>query len=109
MSRAVRVLAQAALQDGNTSEALDKVITAACINPFGTYIDRAQLRTLLDETAASVRHTEGERGYQQALARIRVRLGERGGIHACLDDVTTDCSNAISTLFQELGSPAREN
>jgi tetratricopeptide (TPR) repeat protein len=104
MSRAVRVLAQAALQDGNLSEALDKVIAAACIKPFGTCIDRTQLLTLLGETTASVRRVEGERGYQQILAGIRARLNDRSGIYACLDDVTADRSDAIASLFNKLGA-----
>ena len=104
MSRSVRVMAQAALQNGDTTEAFEKAIAAACINPFGTPIDRAQLQTLLDEITASVRHVEGERGYQQVLARIRARLNERDGIHAHLDDVAADRSDAIESLFRKLGA-----
>lgn len=103
MSRAVRVQAQAALQNGNTTEAFEKAIVAACINPYGTYIDHAQLLTLLEETTASVRRVESERGYQQILTNIRARLAERSGIHAYLDDVAADRSETITSLFNQLG------
>ena len=49
MSRAVRVMAQATLQDGNTMEAFEQAIAAACINPYGTPNDHAQLLTLIEE------------------------------------------------------------
>jgi hypothetical protein len=104
MSRAVRVQAQAALQNGNSMEAFEKAIVAACINPFGTHIDHAQLLTLLEEVTASVRRAESERGYQQILANIRARLAERSGIYAYLDDVTADRSEAITSLFNQLGA-----
>lgn len=103
MSRAVRVQAQAALQNGNTTEAFEKAIVATCINPFGTYIDHAQLLTLLEETTATVRRAESERSYQQMLTNIRARLAERSGIHAYLDDVAADRSETITSLFNQLG------
>ena len=51
-----------------------------------------------------MRRIEGERGYQQTLTNIRAKLAERSGIHAYLDDVAADRSEAITSLFNQLGA-----
>jgi hypothetical protein len=104
MSRAVRIQAQAALQDGHMAEALEKAIAAVCINPYGTYADRAKLFNLLHEADANIRHVGTEHSYQQMLARFRARLNDRSGVYAYLNNVIADRSAVVTSLFNQLGA-----
>jgi hypothetical protein len=55
-ARATRVMATAALMEGKLAQALELVIAAASINPFGTYQDRAKLDQVIHDVRARVQN-----------------------------------------------------
>jgi len=102
-SRATRILATAALMEGNGVQAFELALAAACINPFGTYQDRSRLGGILAGAEAQARFDLLPRDYTRLTIELRHKAEERRGAFAPLAAIAPAPRASLDDIFNRLG------
>ncbi|MCL5274960.1 MAG: hypothetical protein M1434_09505 [Chloroflexi bacterium] len=102
MARATRVLAMAALLDRDARLALELAVAAACINPFGTFQDRAKLDLVLRAARDDVRRELLPKDYTRLVKDLRAKAETQQGAFNPLSAVAPSRKTDLDAVFRRV-------